>query len=483
MGLKILVVDPDNKFILGCKDFLEKNMFECSIAQNGKDAQILCSQNKYFAVMANLAIQNYNIFQVLKFIKSNQSSGQIICHNASKNILDELKLDKEKLVKLGVNELIDHMPTIEEVKNALEGHQSIQDIVSALPKKEGLSAEEEVAGDDEKFTAIRIEDFYSSKNVIFDVFVKLGAKKYLKFLHAGDAFAKERLDRYKNDKNVQFLYISTVDRKKFIQWNNLVLEKTLDSKKVGAESKVKILRSVSEKYIEELYTEGLKPQLIEQGKTICQNTFKLIEKEKDLYKILRGYQELDPGAFSHFFLIGLFSGMIVKFFDWQSQTTTDTLTMAAMLHDIGKTKLPSQIITKRVPDLSPQELDFYKEHVQHSMILLEGNRLVSSSVKQVILQHHEASDGSGFPSGHKDSSISALSKILFFVNEFVDLITHEKLTPVQGVVKVLKDPACYKRYNRFVVENFIKVFMDPEKIEKGRALPPNSSLAPIKKAQ
>lgn len=481
MALKVLLVDPDINFLASCKELLEKNSFECEIAKNGKDAQIFSSQNKFFAVVINLKIENYNIFQVLKFIKSNQSSNQTICYFTDEVVLKDLDLDKEKLIKLGVTESIDHFPSVEEVKDALEGHQNIQDIISSQAKSTGTSEEEEVVGEDDKFTSIRISDFYSSKNVIFSVYIKLGPKKYLKILHAGDTFSKERLDRYKNEKKVEYLYISVSDRKKFIQWNTMVLEKTLDSKNVGAESKVKLLRSVSEKYIEEIFTEGLKPQLIEQGKMVCNNTFKLIEKEKDLYKILRTYQDLDPSAFSHVFLIGLFSGMVVKFFEWQSQNTIETLAMASMMHDLGKVKLPTSIISKKPQELSPQEFDIYKEHVQYSVAILDGNRLFNNSIKQVILQHHEAADGSGFPFGLKDSNISALSRILFFVNDFVDMITFEKITPVQGVVKLLKDPNAYKKYNSFVIENFTKIFIDPDKIQKSHSLPSNSTLVPTKK--
>src|SRR5690606_29507728 len=113
---------------------------------------------------------------------------------------------------------------------------------------------------------VNINDFYSGKNVLFDVYIRLGSGRYLKILHAGDAFTKEWLDRYKNEKKVEKLYISGADRKKFVQWNTFVLDKTIDSTTVGAETKVRLLRTVSDKYMEEVFTEGLKPQLVEQGK-------------------------------------------------------------------------------------------------------------------------------------------------------------------------------------------------------------------------
>lgn len=481
MSLKILIVDPENKYASACKVLLQNNSFECQVVISGKEAQVLCAQNKFFAILISTEIQNFGISQVLKFVKSNQSSNKIISYCSNAKNFTEMGLDKEKILKLGASDFIDHQPTPEEVKDILEGGQSINDLVKALPKREGQLAEQEVQGEDSKFSPIRITDFYAAKNVIFDVYIKLGSKKYLKILHTGDVFSKDRLEKYKNEKKIEHLYIATVDRKKFVQWNNFVLEKTLDSKNVAAENKLNLLRSVSDKYIEEIYTEGMKPQMLEEGKSVCENTYKMIEKEKDLHKLLKTYQDMDPSAYSRFFLISLFSGMVVKFFSWQSKTTIETIAMAAMMHDLGKLKMPEELRMKRPETMSAPELEIYKQHPQMTSAMLEGNRLFSTSIKQIVLQHHEAADGSGFPFGIKDQNILPLSKILFFVAEFVDKIMFEKITPVQGVVKVLKDPDSFKKYNRNVIENFTKVFMDPDKVKKNFGSPASSGFLSNKK--
>lgn len=482
MAIKVLIVDPKSDWLISVKEHLEKNFFEVKTANNGKDAQILISKNKFFAIAINLEVQNFPAMQVLKFIKSNQAVQKIIAYVESESVLKEMELDTNQVIKMGATEVVTQIPSPNGMKNILEGHQGIQDFVSNLSKREGQSAEVEISTDDEKFTAIGIDEFYSSKNVLFDIFVKLGANRYVKILHTGDTFSRERIDKYKNQKKVTHLYISTDDRKKFIHWTNFVAEKTVGNANIEAEKKVDLLQSVSEKYIEEIYTEGLKPQMVEQGKALCSSTFQLLEKEKSLFKLMREYENMDPNAFNHSFLISLFAGMIVKQFDWQSKSTIETITMASLLHDIGKLKLPKSLLGQNPKEMMPEAFVLYKQHPQMSAEILENNRLLSPSIKQIILQHHEASDGSGFPFGLKENNTLTLSKILFFTNEFVNRITYAKQTPLEGLRDLLSNKEQCTRYNSVVLENFTRVFVDPSKLKKTDSImPSNSTMVPNRK--
>ena len=72
----------------------------------------------------------------------------------------------------------------------------------------------------------------------------------------GDKFDKERLDRYKNEKKVEFLYFHVKDRRKFIQYTNHVAKKAIDNKRINPNVKVNLLKNLSEKYTEETFTQG-----------------------------------------------------------------------------------------------------------------------------------------------------------------------------------------------------------------------------------
>lgn len=475
MALKVLLIDPDETWLANAKKYLVEQMYEVNTVSNGREAQLALYNDKYFAVIMNYDITNHSAAQVLKFIKTNYPSQRVIIL-ARQELLDSEVVSEEKLQKMGVAELAVLPFEFSLLKELLEGHQSLGDLMASVPKKEGTSEEQEVSQQDDQFTKVKIEEFYSSQAVLFDIYIKLGANKYLKILHAGDAFSKERIDKYKNEKKVEYLYFHNSDRRKFVQYNNFLAKKLIENEAVPVYNKVNQLKNVSEKYLEEVFTVGLKPQVIDQGKEVCETVFKLIEGEDNLYQALRSFQNFDPSAYSHAFLVTLYSTAIIKQFEWQSKTTIETTAMACMFHDIGKMLLPKEYLTMRPLDMTPEQLEEYKKHPELGVQMIESNRAINNSIKQIILQHHEAYDGTGFPYQKKGNKILTLANIVCLADDFVHMMVDQKLQPTEALRKMLMDKNGVKRYNTILIEKFINVFVDPDKLHKENNLPSNSRL-------
>lgn len=476
MALKILIVDPDEAWGNQAKKYFTDQLYEVSTAVSGKEAQLAIYNNQFFAIIMNFATENHSCLQVLKFIKTNSTNQRVIITLNDKKLIEDDVITIEKLQKLGAAEVAVKPFEFSYLKERLEGHQSLSDLMMSVPRKEGVSEEKEVSLTDENFSKIKIDEFYSSQAVLFDIYIKLSENKYLKILHTGDTFSKERLDKYKNEKNVDSLYFHNIDRRKFIQYNNFLTQKLIDNENVPVASKVNILKNVTEKYIEEAFTVGLKPQVVEQGKEVCESVFLLIEGQSDLYTVLRSYQNFDPNAYSHAFLVTLYATAIIKQFEWQSKATIETAAMACMFHDVGKTLLPKEFINLSVRDMSPEQVEQYKKHPELAFQILENNRGINSSVKQIILQHHEAFDGTGFPFQKKGGKILTLANIVCLSDDFVHIMIDEKLQPTEALKRILMDKIGVKRYNSMLIEKFIKVFVDPDKMNKDTALPSNSRI-------
>ena len=482
MALKILLVDPDESWLSEAKKYLIAQMYEVSAVVNGRDAQIALYNDKFFAVIMNFETENHSCVQVLKFIKTNYTSQRVIVVMNNKKPIEEGVITEDRLIKMGVAEIAYRPFDIPHLKELLEGHQSLGDLLASVPKKEGVSEEQEVALTDENFSKIKIDEFYSSQAVLFDIYIKLSDNKYLKILHAGDAFSKDRIDKYKNEKKIETLYFHNSDRRKFIQYNNFLTRKLIDNRNVPAFNKVNILKNVSEKFIEEAFTVGVKPQVIEQGREVCETVFKLIEAQTDLYQVLKSFQNFDPSAYAHSFLVTLYSTAIIKQFDWQSKTTIETTAMACMFHDIGMIQLPQELCKIRPKDMTPEQLELYKTHPELGMQIIESSRAINNSVKQIILQHHEAYDGTGFPFQKKGQKILTLANIVCLADDFVQIMIEDKLQPTEALRKILMNKAGVKRYNSLLIEKFINVFVDPEKLKKDAAAAANSKIMTLKKA-
>jgi len=132
------------------------------------------------------------------------------------------------------------------------------------------------------------------------------------------------------------------------------------------------------------------------------------------------------------------------------------LVNAALLHDVGKTIIPKQILA------SPDKLT----KVQYEIIKLHStilNNILPSEfddIKIIIRHHHEKYDGSGYPDGLKGEDIPYLSRIITVIDSF-DAMTSKRLynkpiTKEEGLEILKKDSGSH--FDPEIVNIFVNIF-------------------------
>lgn len=104
-----------------------------------------------------------------------------------------------------------------------------------------------------------------------------------------------------------------------------------------------------------------------------------------------------------------------------SPLALEKLKKGATLHDVGKIHLEMQILEKP-GTLTKSEYDKVKVHPFEGFILLKDAGVVDRDVLEMVIQHHECVDGSGYPFGLNGQSINQLSKILSLCDVFDALV-------------------------------------------------------------
>ena len=470
------MADPSNEWLEATREYLKQSMYEVETVNSGKKAQLALYNGTFFAVVLNLGIKNHTGLEVLKFVRAKHIAQRVVVMLDSMEVLKKDELNADQLVKLGATEVMVRPFTLDQLKEVLEGQQTIDDLVRNIPRPKGPLTEVDVFESDDKFSKVPIDEFYSGKAILFNVYIRLGVDKYVKILHAGDTFPLERLNRYKDEKNVQWLYFHTSDRKKYIQYCNYLAAKIITNQKVSGLAKVKMMKATAEKIIEEVYSVGLRPQVAEESRQLARNMYQLIENQPDLFQVLRTFHDFDPDAYTHSYSVTLFATAIIKQFEWQSRAMIETTAIACLLHDIGKIKMPKELILKRPSLMSQAELEVYKKHPEFAEQILSNNLMIGQNVRQIILQHHEYYNGTGFPNGLKRSKVLSISNIISLCDDFVHCMTTNQTQPPDTLKQILENPQQVQRYNSLILENFIKVFVDPEKITRGHPLPSNSHI-------
>ncbi len=134
-----------------------------------------------------------------------------------------------------------------------------------------------------------------------------------------------------------------------------------------------------------------------------------VTSQGQLFDMLMCIRSLDDLTFVHGINVGIicrtFAGWL-KF----SEEDKDVVTLAGLLHDIGKLTIPEQILKKKGP-LTDAEYKIIKGHAKSGYNLLKDLPL-DPRISIAALQHHERIDGTGYPSGLKGNHIDDFAKIV-----------------------------------------------------------------------
>ncbi len=98
--------------------------------------------------------------------------------------------------------------------------------------------------------------------------------------------------------------------------------------------------------------------------------------------------------------------------------------IGGLLHDVGKMKVPDTILNKP-GELSDTEYELMKKHVEYGLEIIEQTPGVSQISKDIVSQHHERLDGTGYPNGLKGSENSKFGQMAAIVDIY-DAMTSER---------------------------------------------------------
>jgi putative two-component system response regulator len=113
------------------------------------------------------------------------------------------------------------------------------------------------------------------------------------------------------------------------------------------------------------------------------------------------------------------------------------LRMASVIHDLGKITVPAEILSKP-GQLSGLEYELIKSHVQAGYDILKQIDF-PWPLADIILQHHERMDGSGYPNGLQQEEILLLSRILSVADVFETIASHRPYRPSLGLQRAMDE--------------------------------------------
>ncbi len=135
--------------------------------------------------------------------------------------------------------------------------------------------------------------------------------------------------------------------------------------------------------------------------------------------------------------LAILSGLMAK---WMGLSGIDrqNLVLAGLFLDIGKQFIPKETLDKK-GKLTEEEFDLMKNHVVDSFKLVESSPLAGrSDLMNGIIQHHERSDGSGYPSGLDGAQISTFGRVLAVLDSYDAMASSRSYAEKRSPFEVFK---------------------------------------------
>ena len=234
-------------------------------------------------------------------------------------------------------------------------------------------------------------------------------KQYCKFVYI-DVERGRGADRYLNDDDD---YIDI---------------KTLDPKKVKVENILSSARKKHQKVTDEIIRvmDHLREGKLPSISVLVHEVMDMVESmlvNTDAFLLLTKLKNKDNYTYTHLISASILATALGKEIGLKVDEL-QILALGCMLFDIGKIKLPKELILKTTP-LSEDEQRLVHEHVKHSVEMLTRIKNIPEAVIDIARDHHERFNGSGYPHGKQARQIPLYAQIAGIVDCY-DAMTSER---------------------------------------------------------
>jgi len=171
------------------------------------------------------------------------------------------------------------------------------------------------------------------------------------------------------------------------------------------------------------------PEAAAEADHLIQGIVESLLKDPEAIVHLVNVKSKDEVLFYHTLNVAILALVLGKEYGLNAEQAR-LLGLGALFHDVGKQKIEKNILYKQ-SQLSPPEIKILQRHPQFGYEIMSQIESFPQEALQIILEHHEAVEGTGYPRGLHGDDISILSKITSIANNYDGLCN--KLDPMESM--------------------------------------------------
>ncbi|MFZ4715250.1 MAG: HD domain-containing phosphohydrolase [Bacteriovoracaceae bacterium] len=437
MAPKILLVADDLEFAEALKADEKCKSFVLQIATTFEDALSIVENGvtKFNCIFINPKLSEGSGAHLIGLCHAKQTSVPIYL------ILDSLKQLGDELTEkdVGIQGLLKSPEEIVAIAKIIETGMNQFDFQKAIAVSKSVQDPIEESSEG-TLVGILAVNFLSGSKSFFDVFVKIGNSKFIKILDAGEGFEASRLNRYL-EKGLEYLYIKKEAQKYYLDFCDKLTTKILKSDKVSSQVKVAQTLNQGHEVMGFLQHNELDSDSIQYAINFSNNVTSLLKTVGEKDKSVKAFLQ-NIATFEHCAGGAIIAGLLARKLDFGHDECINVLGIAATLHDIGLYKINNVFdnfesehayyneeeleLELKNPGLVESRrrilLKAYHDHPLKGAELVQKIAGINPLVPQIIAQHHERNNGTGFPGLVKSQMVNSLSQLIGVADEFTKVI-------------------------------------------------------------
>ncbi len=261
-----------------------------------------------------------------------------------------------------------------------------------------------------------------------------------------DIILDEAVDVFikKNDLHRYHEYISTLQQSVEI------------TKSDRPEIKALILKEMTKILLHEFFDDPRSGEKIIEINTLVNKMMELIMGNRDLIYPLLALRGYDYYSYAHSLNVAILSIGLGIAIDLK-RDDMEKLGLGALLHDIGKSAIPHEILNNQ-GNLSDAEFNIFKNHVLEGEKIMRRHKSFPEESLSAVLQHHEKLSGKGYPYGLSGKKILLFGRISA-ISDYYEVLTTQRLykvayKPFQALLKMSGEK---EDYDADLLKRFIKM--------------------------
>jgi len=324
-----------------------------------------------------------------------------------------------------------HLLADEELPNPMQQvvtNEAFQERKDQPTESELMLLAEEIVSTEtipEGYVEVAFENITPGSTIPFDLYIQIynknSRKYYLRRLCKTNEVYTTTIRNILFRRNLQRVYIEEKDYRAYLSYYSSLKSLPKFHSELVQDKKKLVLYGKAIEALGEILADPINEKSVEQATDLVDTIFRAMVMDPAMYSDMYKLFSQDPSIFNHSANVCLLALSFCLHLRYDPKMSR-VVGVGALFHDVGMKNIPKEIREKSTP-LTTMEWALIKEHPETGYLLLKTHLSLHTDSLRIVYEHHEESDGSGYPKGLKGSQISPLTAICHLADKFDSMTT------------------------------------------------------------